>query len=269
MAEVNPSIAIYFFVAVFAAYYYYKYSKKNVVSNGVIFVFASILLVGEYFINVGMSKDICGYDQYMNAAFATFIPWLLIFGALKMALVVFPGWLKPFSNTFGYLFVGATTNMKDVFQQILTPQFDLDPNSGKALQKDEPGNDVANKKDIGRALEQIYSDQSVVLNELTLDNIERFWNSFKQSKLIRPSATTDQLEELKTFLILKDIVAEFVWCVLAGFLIVSISYNFLLNASCKYTPDQLKERAKRAEELQKAHDAEANKKKNNILKIGG
>ena len=91
MAEVNPSIAIYFFVAVFAAYYYYKYSKKNVVSNGVIFVFASILLVGEYFINVGMSKDICGYDQYMNAAFATFIPWLLIFGALKMALVVFPG----------------------------------------------------------------------------------------------------------------------------------------------------------------------------------
>ena len=200
-------------------------------------------------------------------------------GVLKAALVVFPGWLTPFSNTFGYIFVSAVTDMKDVFNSILTPQFDLAPAKGGGstgqtgggsdstggLQNsaDIPADEIKNKRDIGRALEQIYTDQSILLNELNLDNLDRFWDSFKESRLIRPSAKLEDLEKIRTFLIMKSGVGEFIWLVLCGMLVVSISYNYLLNMGCSFTPEQQKIRAQVLKEKQsdtkKVEDAQKNK----------
>ena len=33
----------------------------------------------------------------------TIIPWVFIFGVINLILIIFPGWLSPFANTFGYL----------------------------------------------------------------------------------------------------------------------------------------------------------------------
>ena len=274
MAEISSSVAIFFFLAVFGAYSYYKHSKKGVLSGGITFIFFLVLVIGEYFINLAMSKDICGFDQEKTALIATILPWFIVLGVLKAALVVFPGWLTPFSNTFGYIFVSAVTDMTDVFNSILTPQFDLAPASQKggaggdsssSLQDgaDIPRDEVKNKRDIGRALEQIYTDQSIILNELNLDNLDRFWDSFKESRLIRPSAKIEDLEKIRTFLIMKSVVGEFVWLVLCGMLVVSISYNYLLNIGCSFTPEQQKIRAQVLKEKQadakKKEDAEKNK----------
>ena len=189
MAEVSSTVAIFFFLAVFGAYSYYKHSKNGVLSGGITFLFFLVLIIGEYFINLAMSKDICGFDQEKTALIATVLPWFIVLGALKAALIVFPGWLSPFSNTFGYIFVSAVTDLKEVFARILTPQFDLAPEAQKepsgqqsggagtaGLQDgaDIPADEIKNKRDIGRALEQIYSDQSILLNELNLDNLDRF-----------------------------------------------------------------------------------------------
>jgi len=283
MAEISSSVAIFFFLAVFGAYSYYKHTKKGVLSGGITFLFFLVLITGEYFINLAMSKDICGFDQEKTALIATVLPWFVVLGALKAALIVFPGWLTPFSNTFGYIFVSAVTDLKDVFNNILTPQFDLAPESQKgngapgagqtggagdntgSLQDsaDIPADEIKNKRDIGRALEQIYTDQSILLNELNLDNLDRFWDSFKESRLIRPSAKVDDLEKIRTFLIMKSIVGEFVWLVLCGLLVVSISYNYILNMGCSFTPEQQKIRAQvlkeKQEDAKKKEDAEKNK----------
>jgi hypothetical protein len=274
MAEISSSVAIFFFLAVFGAYSYYKHSKKGVLSGGITFLFFLVLIIGEYFINLAMSKDICGFDQEKTALIATILPWFIVLGVLKAALIVFPGWLTPFSNTFGYIFVSVITDMKDVFNNILTPQFDLAPASQKggagtegsgSLQDsaDTPADEVKNKRDIGRALEQIYTDQSILLNELNLDNLDRFWDSFKESRLIRPSAKIEDLEKIRTFLIMKSVVGEFVWLVLCGMLVVSISYNYLLNIGCSFTPEQQKIRAQVLKEKQadakKLDDAQKNK----------
>ena len=32
----------------------------------------------------------------------TIVPWVLIFGMVVVMLNVYPGWISPFSNTFGY-----------------------------------------------------------------------------------------------------------------------------------------------------------------------
>jgi hypothetical protein len=279
MAELSSTVAIGFFLVVIAGYCYYKYTKNGILSPGITFIFFLVILIGEYFINLAMSKDVCGFDQGKTALWATVLPWFLVLGALKSALVVFPGWLSPFSNTFGYIFVSAVTDLKDVFNRILTPQFDLAPTqqkqagggsgggSGAEDSADIPKDDVANKRDIGRALEQIYTDQSILLNELNLDNLDRFWDSFKESKLIRPSAQVEDLDKIRKFLRLKDIVGEFVWLALCGLLVVSISYNYILNIGCSFTPEQQKIREQVLKEKQAAAAAAAEKEKNTVMTI--
>lgn len=290
MAELSSSVAIFYFLAVFGAYSYYKHTKKGILSGGITFMFFLVLIIGEYFINLAMSKDICGFDQEKTALIATILPWFLVLGVLKAALVVFPGWLTPFSNTFGYIFVSAVTDLKDVFNNILTPQFDLAPESQKgpsvmsgggeqinqiggdntgSLQDraDIPADEIKNKRDIGRALEQIYTDQSILLNELNLDNLDRFWDSFKESRLIRVSAKVEDLEKIRTFLIMKSIVGEFIWLVLCGLLVVSISYNYILNMGCSFTPEQQKIRAQVLKEKQEEAKKKADAEKNKVMTI--
>jgi hypothetical protein len=281
MAELSSTVAIFFFLAVFAAYSYYKHTKKGVLSGGNTFLFFLVLLIGEYFINLAMSKDICGFDQEKTALIATVLPWFVVLGALKAALVVFPGWLMPFSNTFGYIFVSAVTDLNDVFGRILTPQFDLAVESQKGPSgqtggagvtelldgADIPADEIKNKRDIGRALEQIYTDQAILLNELNLDNLDRFWDSFKESRLIRPSAKVDDLDKIRSFLIMKSIVGEFVWLVLCGMLVVSISYNYMLNIGCSFTPEQQKIRAQVLKEKQADTKAKEEAEKNKVLTI--
>lgn len=275
MAELSSSVAIFFFLAVFGAYSYYKYKKNGVLSGGITFLFFLVLIIGEYFINLAMSKDICGFDQEKTALMATVLPWFLVLGVLKSALVVFPGWLIPFSNTFGFMVVSAVTDLKDVFNAILTPQFDLAPEAQKGgggadaavNSADVPNDDVKNKRDIGRALEQIYTDQSIILNELNLDNLDRFWDSFKESRLIRASAKVEDLEKIRKFLMMKTIVGEFVWLVLCGLLVVSISYNYLLNMGCTFTPEQQKIRAQVLKETQDAAKKKEQEEKNKVLTV--
>ena len=284
MAEISSSVAIFFFLAVFGAYSYYKHSKKGILSGGITFLFFLVLVIGEYFINLAMSKDICGFDQEKTALLATVLPWFIVLGVLKAALIVFPGWLSPFSNTFGYIFVSVMTDMKDVFNSILTPQFDLAPASQKTASggqtggagdstgglqdsADIPADEIKNKRDIGRALEQIYTDQSILLNELNLDNLDRFWDSFKESRLIRPSAKIEDLEKIRTFLIMKSVIGEFVWLLLCGMLVVSISYNYILNMGCSFTPEQQKIRAQVLKEKQEDAKKTADAEKNKVLTI--
>jgi len=284
MAEISSSVAIFFFLAVFGAYSYYKHSKKGILSGGITFLFFLVLIIGEYFINLAMSKDICGFDQEKTALLATVLPWFIVLGVLKAALIVFPGWLSPFSNTFGYIFVSVMTDMKDVFNSILTPQFDLAPASQKTASggqtggagdstgglqdsADIPADEIKNKRDIGRALEQIYTDQSILLNELNLDNLDRFWDSFKESRLIRPSAKIEDLEKIRTFLIMKSVIGEFVWLLLCGMLVVSISYNYILNMGCSFTPEQQKIRAQVLKEKQEDAKKTADAEKNKVLTV--
>ena len=274
MPEVSSSVAIFYFIAVFLAYSYYKYTKNGEISPGINILIFLILVIGEGFINLGISSGICqGAAQPSSALVATILPWFLVLGLLKIMLALMPGWLIPFENTFGYLFVSIVTDLKDVFNDILTPQYNLDP--AKKVQGGGGGDaggvggvgaagggegellEKMQKRDIGRALEQIYSDQSILLNELNLENLDAFWKGFTESSLIKPDKEESK-DKIKKFILLKSIVGEFVWLILTGFLVVSISYNYLLNIGCTYTKEQQQVRAAALAKSQKdAADAAA------------
>jgi hypothetical protein len=166
MPEVSSSVAIFYFIAVFLAYSYYKYTKNGEISPGINILIFLILVIGEGFINLGISSGICqGAAQPSSALIATIFPWFLVLGLLKILLAIMPGWLIPFENTFGYLFVSMVTDLKDVFNDILTPQYNLDPAKkvqggggagGAGGASESEILEKMQKRDIGRALEQIY-----------------------------------------------------------------------------------------------------------------
>jgi len=273
MAEANTTFALYYFLAIFAAYSYYKYTKGGQLGFWTNVIFFLSLIIGEFMINLGMSKDICGFPQPKSAAIATLVPWFLILGLIKSALILFPGWVLPFENTFGFIVVSAVTDIKEVFNNILTPQFDIksydsnSENNGQDGGGDGEYAEMLKKREVGRALEQIYTDQSILLNELSNDNIQRFWDSFINSGLIRKDAKIENLEKIRGFLYMKTAIGEFIWLVLCGFLIVSISYNYILNVGCTFTPEQQKIREDVLKERIAAEEADKAEKKNKSLTI--
>jgi hypothetical protein len=276
MVEANSSVAIFYFIVIFFAYSYYKYTNNGIISPGINLLVFLVLIIGEGFINLGISSGVCqGATQPYSALVATILPWFLVLGVLKSALLVLPGWLIPFENTFGYFFVSIVTDLKDVFNEILTPQYDLEQakkiqggGGGTSLTPQEQQDliETVQKRDVGRALEQIYTDQSILLNELNNDNLDDFWKGFTESKLLKPGKEENK-EKIRKFIMMKSIVGEFVWLILTGFLVVSISYNYLLNIGCTYTKEQQRARQEALDKAQKEAQAKAEEERKNKLTI--
>ena len=165
-----------------------------------------------------------------TAAVATIIPWILIFGLLNLLLTMFPGWLSAFSNTIGYA-VASVFGASSLFTEKLLND------TGKA--KD---------KDAFIVIKNILSDPSTVINTLNTDNIVGFWNKsisvelFKNElKSVDDSVTPETNSlffELKKYIVLKDLISYFIWYLLTGILITSISYNYMLTIPCVQTPKQ-------------------------------
>lgn len=217
----------------------------------IIYIFIAIL--GQYFINLSLSETMCGTRQWQSSLFITFIPWLFIFGVLQIFLVLFPGWLSPFSNTFGYG-VAKLMGLPDLMDKLLT-----DPN---------PSDKTAS------VLESIRSDKSLLLNELLPNEkdaqqgegaFDKALKKLQDSKILKSDAQLDLntdgngAEVLKNkllyFVLMKNTVSEYVWNLLAGFLSTSISYNYMINAGCEKTPEEMKKRYVAYGEKQKQYEA--------------
>ena len=96
--------------------------------------------------------------QYMNAAYITLVPWVLIFGILNLMLLIFPGWLSPFSNTFGYGYDCNARELKRLFRNVFKDPGTVSGQSDKATE----------------ALNYIYGNQSLLVNEITMQNFDEF-----------------------------------------------------------------------------------------------
>lgn len=237
-----------YFVILTIVYFILKLTSKTkkmiMIWTGVYFL---ALLTVEFFINVSVSDKLCGSSQYGTAAIVTIIPWVIIFGFLNMLLIIFPGWLSPFSNTFGYL-VTKLMGISDLFNNILSSKFDKEKTS-------------ENMKVAAEALEHIYADKSLLINEITQANFDTFWTRMSNAGLFKKSA--DEFKERLRYLVkVKDAVAEFIWYVLTGGLITSVSYNYMVNSECVKTVNELEENTSESQ----ANIAEMNNKPKKVYK---
>jgi len=215
--NISSSTPLLVFTVVTTIYYIIKYNLDNNAMDNVYFVmYVLILVVSHFFINLNMTRAMCGSNQWETTFIVTAGPWFVVFGFLYICLKTFPSWLMPFSNTIGYglaLLGGLSETTEKLFKST---------------------DNAANKDELG-FLEKIYTDKSLIINEITINNFPNFWNNMKG--LFKDDVKSDPTETVKKSLFqlvkLKELTAECLWYVFAGFLISSISYNFIITSSCK------------------------------------
>jgi len=196
-------------------------------SNVINFIYILFIIIGSYFLNVHNSRMICDQSIEWNyILIVTVMPWLIIFVLLYFILKIFPGWVSPFSNTIGYMFVsmlGVSTALE------------------KLMPKDT---NVEEQPDLVKAINTIKNNKSKFINQIdiNLSNFEDFISQLRQVKIIDyggDSAVNTDIIHLYKLITIKHVIGKIVWYILAGILISSISYNYIIGISCEKSVDQI------------------------------
>jgi hypothetical protein len=149
-----------------------------------------------------------------------------MFGLLHIMLLQFPGWKAPFSNTIGYLVVNASGIRSLLNDYIL-----------KANIKDMDISD--NVATVNVAIQHIYNDPSLLINEVTPDTFDEFWR--RMTPLFKVGAE-EHKDRLRQLISLKDIVSEAIWYILTGGLISSICLNYISASNCGTSSDEMQKK---------------------------
>jgi hypothetical protein len=237
----NPSSSIIFFLLFTLGYFITKYYVDTPVISGIYFL---TLIIVQFFINLNLTSDICNESQYGIAMTTTVFPWVFMFGFMVVLLKIFPNWLSPFSNTFGYLFT-YITGVNDFLMEILN-----------------------NKSRDPATITKIYENKSLLINSITLENITDWWKNMLKDGILKPGIgdeKSNDFKKLEQFIKLKTNVAEFIWYVLTGILVTSTSYNYILNSGCTQSAEEMERR--HDEYLEQEKKLAASKKEQNKNKI--
>jgi hypothetical protein len=310
MIEVTPTFAIGAYLIIIICYLVYKTlhipdggsGNQQIVSPVVACLFIAAVLVGEYMISMAMIKTTCGFEQWGFGALVTFLPWVLIVGPLMVILFVRPGWLVPFSNTFGYVLASALYGLPDTFKKLMRPQTSIPGEPGQEApapsapplepdvnpppfnpyiqqqqQRQQAGGQSATM-DVERALQEIYEDESLLINQMTPENLDAFITRYTNAGIILKPSEFQQMDptnntkdvylnliiQIRKAVYFKLFVSEFIWLLLSGILVISITFNYIVNYGCEMTSEQIKAKDEKLA-ADAAARAEEEKKKNSLI----
>lgn len=248
----SATLSLILFVVFTLIYFIYRYFKFNQTSFKIVTaIYFLSVIASQFIINISLTKELCGESSYGNAFLYTFIPWVVIFGLLNIALMMFPGWKAPFSNTFGYLVVKAAG-----IRSLLT---------NNILKQKYKGSSTLSEKGISNSINDIYSDPSILINQVTPDTFDSFWK--RMSPLLKGGSNLYR-NKLKQLIVLKDLVGEFFWYLLTGMLVCSMSYNSILNQGCDVSVKEMQKRHRQYEEdIKKKQKEDQSKKPQRIYNV--
>ena len=269
----GPGVSMAVYLTITTLYFLVKMFVKAADGMALTISYFCLVILGQFFINVDVTKSTCGEANFGVAMLASTIPWILILGSITMLLAVYPGWLIPFSNTIGYL-VASAAGVGALFNEILVPE--METKDGKNYGDiNRSASDIANadsgKKAALKTLESIYNNKSLLINELTRENLANFWQNMQRANIIEKSAGDVNMSlynkdldpsdydgdkyknftKLFGFIRMKDIVSEYLWFALTGSLVCSMAFNYIQNMGCY----------KSVEEMKKTHDDYLQKEK--------
>jgi len=150
-------------------------------------------------------KDRCG-EGGGGAFQAVVFPWVFMVGSVLALLHYYPGWKQPFSNTFGYL-------------AIQIPGMDARSKMLKLVPE-------------GSLRRTIETDPSLLLNEFTTQNFEQQAATLSGGKLGEVDPSGEYRAAFRKVVDLKELVAEFMWTILAGCVALITSFNLIMNTPC-------------------------------------
>jgi len=226
----------------------YKYFAEDKFMWIIVFFIVACML--QFVNNLYLSSLplFCGGVQVNISLYATLFPWIIIFGSFAICLIVFPGWLRAFSNTFG-IKAAQMFGIEDAINKL----FD-------SASKDELASNARARGDIDllKAIDSIYTGKTLFINELTYDDVVLdkkkkadgitletgpdgkpittvSWKSLDDltpAGLNKAKLSDEDKKNLYDKILLKDTVGHFIWYVLVGSMTVLVSTNTLLNSGC-------------------------------------
>lgn len=228
-------------------YFMYNSSQLKIIAG----IYILLVIVTQYAISLSAIKTKCGSNDYVAAFSVTTFPWIFIFGILYIVMAMFPSWKSPFANTFGYgvtRMAGVRTLLvdnilkKDAYKQGGGSSIGRKRLSKKMTQRGgniEEGDNsgLSSMKELTKSLQHIYSDPSLLINEITPENYETFWTRMKP---LFKSGAGDYKDSLFKMILLKDIISESIWYLLTGMLVTSMVANSIANRKCKFSIDDMK-----------------------------
>ena len=167
----------------------------------------TISLLSMLLMFASIMKERCGTSSIGSVASSVVLPWVIMVGGTIALIRNFPGWIQPFSNTFGYMValvpsLGATQKLV----AILSPE-----NSS--------------------LLKLITQDPNLLLNQFSTTRFEEIIQKLTQEGVV--SGTPEAVDSFKSIVVLKDGIAEFIWYFLVGSVALTTSYNFMMNTVCQ------------------------------------
>lgn len=213
---------IVFFIAsiiYFAARYFIDPSYYRLLIG----VYVSVVLLSQFYFNTALLSDMCkgNTNNLKVSILVTFVPWIIIGGGVTLGLLMFPGWKQPFSNTFGYL-VAKLAGVNSLLYTILKS-----PKTGGAKLK--------------KTLHDIYSNPALFINQITPGNFDDFIKA-SQFMFVPNAMRMPEMKKFRRIIMLKDLVSEFVWYLLTGLLVTTVSYNTIVNSTCNSSVKEMKKR---------------------------
>jgi len=202
--------------------------------------FLAILMI-QFIVNSYVITQTCGgnISENMSAAGTfTFIPWTLIFGAVIVVLMVYPGFKSAFSDVIGYFYVSGSANKlltellvnKDI-QQNIDADSSTTPQQKAAMQQ------------AADMIIKICGNTSILINQIVPSNFVEYWSILRplmksQYQTDTPEANEkrDQLFEL---VVTRDNVGEAMWYIYTGLLITSIVQLKIATRGCVVNPAQM------------------------------
>lgn len=244
----TPSYLIFTGLTVFFSFMIYQFGSsdptdpsagsKSTLIWGISYII--MLFIGMFYGNMTMSKQICQTAQVQSALLITVIPWVLVFMVMGLMIMIFPGWLTPFSNTIGY----AIAKLQGVDLLIMRI---LKDNKLKNLTEDLSSESEA----VMTTISQIYTNKSLIINQITEDNFMGFWTKMKNAGMFREMGEEENELRDKLFDVIrvKSLTAKTIWALITGIFTVSISKSYISDVKCKYSAEEIEERSKQFDEL--------------------
>ena len=246
-----------------------KPSKKGALDAIITVAYFAIIIIIQISINSQTILDKCkGYTQPIGVLFSTtIIPNVLILGLIYFVITLMPSWKYPFSYVFGMVSsklrksweslriepkdgevakntpllmkvwtkafgTESTKFIKKITKENFTEFFRKAFKKGGLLQK--PTDHI---EDMIKICENEDSIEYVTaLNSNARADIAETKGDFKKAE-----DTYNSIKSIYQYVMRKDLVAQCIWFLLAGFLLMNVTQDTISSIECEYTAEQLRE----------------------------
>lgn len=253
-----------------------KPSKKSALDAIMTVAYFAIIIIIQISINSQTILDKCkGYTQPIGVLFTTtIIPNVLILGLIYFVITLMPSWKYPFSYVFGMvssklrksweslredgratkpgekisLFMKVWTKafgtestkfIKKITKENFTEFFRKAFETGGLLKK--PDTQTINN------MEKISENEDNIEYVTALNDGDRARIAGTEGDFKKAEKTYNSIKSIYQYVMRKDLVAQCIWFLLAGFLVMNVTQDTISSVECEYTAEQLREISNRQE----------------------